>query len=214
LIAVETDVDRRLVLLNVDTGDRQDLLIYEGAITFLPDLTAARIAYQVVPDDGGDGTGGRVSFPRSGSTRRAQAGDPPRAEDGVLAVFDVASGESREVLDEPAQAFQWSPDGGRLAFLDPEDESSSRWRFFTADPAANGAIVDGPQFVPSPTFVELLQPWFDQLAPSADWWSPDGSAFAFAGRVLGRDGAWYVATATGGEPTFVHDGEVVAWSPR
>jgi hypothetical protein len=75
-------------------------------------------------------------------------------------------------------------------------------------------VVDGPLFVPSATFVELLQPWFDQLAPSADWWSPDGSAFAFAGRFQGRDGVWYVSTTAGGTPTFVHDGEVVAWSPK
>jgi hypothetical protein len=210
LIAVDTGQDQRLVRLDVDTGATQDLLVYDGAITFLPDTTGARIAYQVVPADGGGGQGGRVSFPRRAQT----AGDPPTVEDGALAVFDVATSTSRVVLDEPAQAFQWSPDGARLAFLDPQDETTSRWRFWTADPAANGATVDGPTFAPSATFVDLVQPYFDQLAPGTEWWSPDGSAFAFAGRVQGRDGVWTTATAASAAAAFVHDGELVAWSPR
>jgi dipeptidyl aminopeptidase/acylaminoacyl peptidase len=211
LVAVRTGADQRLVLLDVDTGVTQELLIYTGSITFLPDAGGNRIAYQVVPDDGGGGSGGRVSFPRP---RARIQGDPPLAEEGVLAVLDRTTGESREVLDEPAQAFQWSPDGTRLAFLDPQDASSSRWRFWTADAAGGGAALDGPQFVPSPTFVELIQPYFDQLAPAQDWWSPDGRAFTFAGRVQGREGVWVVPTTARAAPTFVHDGEVVAWSPR
>jgi hypothetical protein len=211
VVGVRTAGDQRLVVLDVDTGSRQDLLIYEGAISFLPDASGQHIAYQVVETDSDGGSGGRVSLPR----RPAQVqGDPPRAEEGVLAVFDVATAESRVVRDEPAQAFQWSPDGERLAFLDRQDEISSRWRFWAADPATGGAIVDGPQFVPSPTFVELIEPYFDQLAPTTRWWSPDGSAFAFAGRVQGREGVWVIPTATRAAPTFVHDGEVVAWSPR
>jgi hypothetical protein len=209
LVAVRTDTDQRLVVLNVDTGSRQDLLVYAGAITFLPDLTGNRIAYQVSPIDADDEGGGRVSFPRA----QAQ-GDPPRAEEEVLAVFDVTAGASLVVLDELAQAFQWSPDGTRLGFLDPQDEISSRWRFWTADPAAVRAIVDGPVFAPSPTFVELIQPYFDQLAPGTRWWSPDGSAFAFVGRVQGQTGVFVVPTSASTAATFVHDGEVVAWSPR
>jgi Tol biopolymer transport system component len=213
LVAVQDADDRRLVLLDVDTGRRQDLLVYDGAISYLPDVTGRYIAYQVVPDDGGGGTGGRVSFPRPDGSRR-QAGDPPRVDSGVLAVFDTTTGASREVLDEPAQAFQWSPDGAHLAFLDAQDATSSRWRFWATDAAANGAIVDGPVFAPSTTFTQLVQPYFDQLAPETDWWSPDGSAFTFAGRVLGREGVWVTPTAAPGSATFVHDGELVAWSPR
>jgi Tol biopolymer transport system component len=215
LVALQDANDRRLVRLDVDTGERQDLLVYDGAISYLPDVTGRYIAYQVVPSDDAGGGGGRVSFPRPGTgTRRAQAGDPPRVDTGVLAVFDTTTGESRVVLDEPAQAFQWSPDGSHLAFLDPQDANASRWRFWTTDPASGGAIVDGPVFVPSNTFTQLVQPYFDQLAPETDWWSPDGTAFTFAGRVLGRDGVWVTSTTAPGAATFVHDGELVAWSPR
>jgi hypothetical protein len=207
---VDTGEDRRLVRMDVDTGATQDLLVYDGSIVFLPDATGARIAYQVLPDDGGGGDGGRISFP----TRAQTAGDPPTAEQGVLGVFEVAAATSRVVRDAPALAFQWSPDGARLAFLDPLDDTSGRWRFWTADPATGSPTVNGPVFAPSPTFVSLIQPYFEQIAASTDWWSPDGTSFAFAGRVQGRDGVWTVPTAVPTEATFVHDGEVVAWSPR
>jgi hypothetical protein len=214
LVAVRTGSDQRLVALDVDTGAQQALLTYTGSITFLPDATGTHIAYQVVADDGGGGSGGRVSYPygRRQTPSRQTQGDPPQAAEDVLAVLDLATGTSHEVLDEPAQAFQWSPDGSRLAFLDPQDETTSRWRFWSAA-APNAAPIDAAAFVPSATFVELVQPYFDQLAPSARWWAPDGSAFTFPGRIGGREGIWVVPTTTSAAPTLVHDGELVVWSP-
>ncbi|HEX7096339.1 MAG TPA: hypothetical protein VF183_10680, partial [Acidimicrobiales bacterium] len=192
---------------DVDTGLRTDLLTYEGRITFLPSPTTGSIAYQVTPDDQSQGGGGRVSFPRS-PRGRAQAGTPEPALDGVLAVRD-ASGRTVEVLDEPATAFQWSPDGTRLAFLDPQDNGTSMWRFWSPS-----GTVDGPSYAPSPESDELMLQFFDQLAPTTRWWAPDGSAFAFAGRIQGREGIWVVATTGGVAPSHVHEGGLVAWSPR
>jgi Tol biopolymer transport system component len=147
-----------------------------------------------------------VSFP-TGARRQAQ-GEPPSALDGVLAVHDIAAGTETQVLDNTVTAFQWSPDGSRLALLDPGDSGAGRWRFW----AGAAALVDGPSFVPSQTSAQLVFPYFDQLATSTRWWAPDGSAFTFAGRVQGREGVWVLPVATGGAATFVHDGDLVAWS--
>jgi TolB protein len=204
LVGIRTDTDQRLVKLDVDTGARQDLLVYDGAITFLPDPAGTRLAYQVVPQSGGGGAGGRVSYPFP----QTQPTTPPDAAQGELTVLDLANGQSTRVVDHSVQAFQWSPDGSRLAFLDSESSGASRWRFWSPS-----AIVDGVVFMPSPTFVELIEPYFDQLATSARWWSPDSSAFTFAGRIQGRDGVWALPIGAT-SPTLVHDGELSTWSPR
>jgi hypothetical protein len=128
----------------------------------------------------------------------------------VLAVHDIAAGSETEVLDKTVTAFQWSPDGARLALLDPGDSGTSRWRFWSA----GSPLVDGPPFVPSQTSAQLAFPYFDQLAATTRWWSPDGSSFTFAGRVQGREGVWVLPVATGGTATYAHDGDLVAWSWR
>lgn len=207
LVAVERATDRRLVRLDVDTGAQVDVLTYDGTITFVPDLATGSIAYQVTPEDENQGGGGRVSFPRPGSARTRAQTAPPPALDGVLAVHTPA-GTSIEVHDEPATAFQWSPDGTHLAFLDPVGSNTARWRFWTPS-----TTVDGPEFAPSSMSREIALARFDLLASSTRWWAPDGSAFAFAGRVQGREGVWIV-TPTGGAALLVHEGELVAWSPQ
>ena len=207
LVAVERPNDRRLVRLDVDTGAQVDVLTYDGSITFVIDLATGAIAYQVVPEDETQGGGGRVSFPRPGSTRTHAQTATPAALDGVLAVLRP-DGTSVEVLDEPATAFQWSPNGAHLAFLDPVSSTTARWRFWTPS-----STVDGPEFAPSGMSLELALRNFDLRAPTTRWWSPDSSAFTFAGRVQGREGVW-VVSPTGGAASFVHEGELVAWSPQ
>jgi TolB protein len=55
-------------------------------------------------------------------------------------------------------------------------------------------------------------PFFPQYAQSISFWSPDSSAFAFAGLVDGDDGIW-VQHLDEDAPTMVSDGVWVAWSP-
>jgi hypothetical protein len=66
-------------------------------------------------------------------------------------------------------------------------------------------------FVPSPSFIQNLVPFFDQYAQSWTPWSPDGAAFAYPAAVGGTPGIW-VQDIAGGNPTRIADGSWVSWS--
>jgi Tol biopolymer transport system component len=204
LVAIQNAQGRqRLVLLDVATGSIRELLAYEGAINYLLDPSRTRIAFQVQPGAAGGGGGGRGSFPRPLTTSPVT-----EAPDQQLTVLDIATGGLTQVVDDTAVAFQWRPDGGRLAFLENAD-GTGRWRFWAAD-----GIIDGTPFVPSTQTSVVYLPFFEQYAQSTRWWSPNGQAFTFAGRVNGRDGVWVQPVVAGATATRVSDGQVVAWSPQ
>ena len=204
LIAIRTNADQRLTVLNIATGVQRDLLTYQGQIQYVVDPTNAKVAYQVVPQQGGGGGGSIVSFPFGQST-----GAVPAARPNELTVVDIASGTATTVATQAAVAFQWSPQGDRLAFLAGAENNTARWRFWST-----AGIIDGVAYLPSQATAEQYLPFFEQYAQSIRWWSPDGRAFAFAGRLNGRDGVWVQGTQAGATATRVSDGQVVVWSPR
>jgi Tol biopolymer transport system component len=110
-------------------------------------------------------------------------------------------------------AFFWSPDGRAVLLMTPEAGANAsqplhRWRVWEG----RQRFVSEP-FVPSPTFFEQYVPFFDQYAQALTPWSPDGTAFAFAGQMQGSSGIWVQPVAQGAAPTRVSDGGFVMWSP-
>ena len=110
-------------------------------------------------------------------------------------------------------AFFWSPDGTKLAFLAVErvgDSVQLRWRVWDGtETRAFGALT------PSRVFLEEYLPFFDQYAQSMTLWSPDSTAFAYAGaNEEGVSGIWVQELAGNKLPVRVSDGVFVAWSPR
>lgn len=171
--------------LVVRDGDRlRELVEFEGAIEFVVDPRGERIAYRV--DD--------VAGP------------------GGVEVIDTTTASSQVVSASPTFAFQWSPDGERLLLLTPDEDGETgghRWLVWDGDVAR----PVGPAFVPSPSFLRDYVPFYGQFAQAMTPWSPDGGAFAFAGRIGDRTGVW-VQDLRAVDPTFVLEGgSVVAWSP-
>ena len=171
--------------LVVRDGHRlRELVEFHGAIEFVVDPRGERIAYRV--DD--------------------------RTGPGGVEVVDTTTARSQVVSASPTFAFQWSPDGDRLLLLIPDEDGDTgahRWMVWNGDVAR----PVGPAFVPSPSFLRDYVPFYGQFAQAMTPWSPDGGAFAFAGRIGDRAGVW-VQDLRAADPTFVLDGgSVVAWSP-
>ena len=131
---------------------------------------------------------------------------PPEA----LAVVGLEDGVVETVASGGIAAFFWDPSGRRLLFLDIFDEGSSLLAWHVWE---DGQVVDFPPFIPDPSWWVTFAPFFDQYAQSMSLWSPDGSAFAYPGRVGDDTGVW-VQHLDQPAPVRVSSGSWVAWSPN
>ena len=126
-----------------------------------------------------------------------------------LVIIETATGELTLVTESPAIAFFWDAAGDQLLVLDiGERPHSLRWSVW-----ADGGLRELVEFVPAQVFLQSYLPFFGQYALSTTLWSPDGTAFAFAGFVE-ADGGIYVQDVAGGDPVKISDGSWVTWSPR
>ena len=126
-----------------------------------------------------------------------------------LVVVDRSTGAVEIVSATPALAVFWDGAGEQLLVLDGNQETGLfRWSVW-----AEGELRPLVEFLPARVYVETFLPFFSQYALSTTMWSPDGTAFAFAGNIDG-DGGIYVQEIAGGDPVKVADGGWVSWSPR
>lgn len=132
---------------------------------------------------------------------------PLSAIPGSLAVVDAAAGVQQVVTREPVLSFEWSPDGSRLLYL-VEDGDRARWLVWDGERSVGYAA-----FTPTTLMRRDYLRFFDQYARSQTAWSPDSSAFAYAGTGEdGRTGVW-VQRLDGSAPGWVTEGEMVSWRP-
>jgi Tol biopolymer transport system component len=154
--------------------------------------------------------GGQVSLVASPNGRRLAYSSLGEGADTDVYVVDLRTGDRVRVLNGEAATFFWSPDSRALLVMTPVESDlpgTHRWMVW------DGRVrFSGETFLPSPSFLQEYVPFFSQYAQAMSLWSPDASAFAYAGLHDGRAGIW-VQPADGGEPTLVSDGELVAWSP-
>jgi hypothetical protein len=133
--------------------------------------------------------------------------------------------------EERCLAFFWSPDSRRLLYLTSRRGDAEmfrnlrgmalRCRWNVLD-VSSGQVERWRAFTPSQTFLEDVLPNFDSYARSMSLWSPDSSAFCFAGSCFTattpgvaevQEGAW-VQQLGHPSPVMVAEGVVhVAWSP-
>lgn len=133
--------------------------------------------------------------------------DAPEVRPNKVVVIDLLTGETATIFEDLALAFFWSPDGEKLLILgssiEPRHIDALVW-----DGAETTVIAT---YQPEGSFVRDVMPFFAQYAQSYQPWSPDSSAFAFAGTIDGTAGIW-VQPAGGGEARNVGDGTWVSWS--
>jgi hypothetical protein len=202
LLGVQAGSNRFLSLIDTSTGQRQDLLRYEGTIRYVVDSSGQRIAYQV--NSGGGGGGVNPAALR----QTAPTTTVPVATIGRLSLFDRRNNTTRSILDSAALAFTWSPLSDRLAFLAQAGGGTVQWRFWTEQ-----SIESSVLFQPSPAMQKYYEA-FTQHEQSTRWFSPDGKAFVFAGRVADLEGVWVQPLDGYGPPARVANGTLAVWSPQ
>ena len=177
---------QRLIANDIATDRREVLARFDGGITFVVSPDGERVAYQVIRD------GPSLAVP--------------------LSVIDRKSGTTHRVATEYSPAFFWSPDGTKLLSLQPEVEERLVFRWSVWE---DGSSFSTEQFVPSLELSRDYLQFFEQYAQSMTLWSPDGSAFVYAGQQAesGESGIWIQPATIGSSPIRVADGVVAFWSP-
>lgn len=197
------DGDAQMIALaNTPDSPPTKLANYQGRASFAFSPDATRVAYLV--------TDARLRVPHYGPLRVVNA-------DGTNA---------RGISSENALAFQWSPDGKKLAFLTltvtdnqqnfdaraPQLASNAR-EPIAAAPLKNQAgqqlqfnwrvwdsATDETQlaatFVPTRSFLNVL-PFFDQYANSSTFWSPDSQALVYTTLEDADTGSIWIADVSG-----------------
>lgn len=183
-------------LVRIGPGGVDVVAAVDGVASFSANPTGAEVAIQTFdPEGAGDVV--EAALP-------AQQPLPPN----TLLVLDLETDELTVVSLQRALAFFWSPLGDQLLVLEAgEAERTVQWKLWDGE-----TLRDGPVFEPSTGFVTEFLGFFDQYQRSMSLWAPDGSGFAFPGRVEGEDGIW-LADAASLDATKVAEGSWVAWSP-
>lgn len=188
IYAVDDGQSQSLVVTEQDGRVRRKITTYQGIINFTLSPTTNQLAYVVSTGQAG------MAF-------------------GPLYLVDIDTERTVEVSEEPVLAFFWSPDGEKLAFIgagtNARGEPRLRWQIWDG-----ASVQEYALFLPSGIFLQRYLPFFDQYAQSMTIWSPDSSAFTYAGRSeTGQEGVW-VQKLGDEQPARVSDGSFAAWSPR
>jgi TolB protein len=187
--AVADERTQRLLLTDLAGETVQALTDYSGRITFSFSPDGEQVAYIATED---------------GATANTL---------GPLYVVETGSLRTREISDHPVLAFFWSPDGSKLALLALEAVNGrvgTRWYVWDGQTTRPYAA-----FFPSRVLLRDYLPYFDQYAQSHRLWSPDSSAFLFAGELEnGESGVW-LQRVDGAEspPVSLGPGVFATWSP-
>ena len=198
LIVDEQGSGGRLVRLDVDTLASVDLGPVDGSIgiSVSPDGTQAVLAHSVGPGGGGDVA---VGFGRTGLV-----------QDEVTAateLVDLATGERTPISDELSIWTEWSPDGTRLALMQPAaDLDGAMWVIWDGT-----TLTELEPFRPTVTFFRNYVFFSWQYTESPRIWSPDGDAIVYPASDGGADGIW-VREMDGSGPVRVSAGSVGFWS--
>jgi Tol biopolymer transport system component len=176
---------QQLVAYDLGTRRREVLARFEGAIMFVVSPDGKRVAFQVID-------GQNLVTP--------------------LSVMDRKTGTIERVTTEYSSAFFWNQGSTRLLFLVPDPSPERLW--FRWSVWEDGSSFTTGRFVPSAEFSREYLPFFEQYAQSMNLWSPDGSAFVYAGQdESGASGVWIQPAIPDTAPVRVADGVVASWSP-
>jgi hypothetical protein len=136
---------------------------------------------------------------------------------GRVAVLDGLPVGSLKVIDgvtvtavsENVGAYQWSPDGSALAFLQffPQEELA-RWLIWTGDDT-----LAFDRFVPTPQFMGTYLPFWDQYMRNQTIWSPDGAAFVHSAATANGFEILIQPAGAGRPAIAVAAGGFASWGP-
>lgn len=179
------------LVLEDEGGRRAPIASVSGFTMFVANPQGGSVALQTT----GDGAGIAV----------AQR-EIPNVASGSVVVVDVETGSVEMVNRGLSAGLFWSRDGDSLLVMRPSHSGivPRVWN-------RSGSSIDFNEYQPSGAIVRDTLPFFPQYAQSVSFWSPDSSAFTFAGDVDGEQGIW-VQKLDEDLPRMVSGGTWVAWS--
>ena len=136
---------------------------------------------------------------------------------GGLAIFDVDSGETRQITNREIAAFFWSPDGSMVAYVGIDRPTATiSWYVNDRSGKAEKKLTD---FVPSSEQLFVMFAFFDQYAYSNNLWSPDGRSLVYSARdpdANGTGGTTIQVISIDGSspPRVIAPGHLAFWSPK
>ena len=196
----------RVVYAVADSGvTKPTVTLTDSAVIVHAPQGVRRVVFAPSPD------GRRLAFAVRGksSLRPAQAFEEPY-------VVDLETGDISPVgpLTLWTEAFYWSPDSRKLAYLtylDTDYRQFNQWRIYDA---ASEEDTGSVSFQPTLTF-DTLTTFFDQFGQSHSFWSPDSRYLTYAAvSDAGDDQIWLLDTRESGKRTLVADGVVGVFSWR
>ena len=131
---------------------------------------------------------------------------------GPLYVVDIETGRTQQLSQSRVFGFFWSPDGAKLAYMAVErvqGRTMLRWRVWE-----DAGQQQYELFVPSGVFLERYLAFFDQYAQSMTIWSPDSSAFTYAGVDSNLQSGVWIQRLDAEKPQRISNGVISLWSPR
>jgi TolB protein len=193
--------DDRLLALDVAQGSIEPIIDLAGPVRFVLSPDRTRVAYQNLGGSGG---------PQVVTNRR----QPVQADGPGLVVLDLETMEQVAVSDRLAGAWEWSPDGETLAWLEVQlvgQRPAGRWNFWSGDEPPPTQLSEW--FLFTRKYGQSYLPFFAQYAQSVTGWSPDSTAFAFAGAIGSERGVWIQLIDEVVAPRNVTVGDYVTWGP-
>ncbi len=193
-----------LVRHRISSAEQTVLATYGRSIWFDVSPDATMLAASVPPVDA-DALPDQAEVIQVGYGRQSRTG--PLLDQGVW-IVSLESGEVTQLTDRLSIGPVWSPDS-QWVLARHSHNNGAQFVAYGIDAAS----VSGPEYrITSPLTGFYLQFW-DQFVQAGTVWSPDSSAFVFAGAVDGTSGIW-VQTLNGDPATWLTQGEMAFWSPR
>jgi Tol biopolymer transport system component len=199
VIGTARDVGDALVIADREGTVQRELLRYEAPMAFTVDRPGEELAVMM------------RGSPESQRLSGVEDPDLPIIEPDHLVVVDTGTGAVDEVSAARNVAWFWSPDGRLLLYATVEFlDGIEQLMWHTWDGAESNSYQ---AFSPTGTFGREYLAFFDQFARSMSLWSPDGTAFVYAGGNTLEDVGIWVQPLDTSQPERVAPGQVAAWSP-
>lgn len=196
-VRIRQGLAQELVARPTGTGPASVLAVQRGAVYFVASPDGGLVAFHGrAPDE--------LDFYDRGLSSKAT--------DLGVTVVDTTSGALTRWSTEPAIAWSWSPDGDRLAILEPvyagEGPILFRWHV-----VGRGTGYATEPFAAPLRYLQAVVPFFTQYAQSVTMWAPDSSAFAYS--IETSEGARVVVRPDHPDASgvIVAPGDSPAWSP-
>ena len=150
---------------------------------------------------------------------------------GVLSVVDTGSvarqiswtpvqdGGERRLVNSPAFAMEWAPDGDALLILAPDfggDQSyAAIWQWAEPEPSGAWRLRELTRFQPDPAWIASRLPFFDQFTRVGSRIAPDSSAFVYGREEAGNGGRSEVLAyrLSDGSERRIGPGSLPTWRP-